>query len=36
MDVTNFDDIKSLIISIVIILNRTLNVIVIAVIVKYS
>ena len=35
MDVTDFDDIKSMIISVVIILNITLNFIVIAVIVKY-
>ena len=35
MDVTDFDNIKSMIISVVIILNITLNVIVIAVIAKY-
>ena len=35
MDITNFDDIKPVIISVMIILNITLNIIVIAVIVKY-
>ena len=35
MDVTDFDDIKSVIISVAIVLNITLNVIVVAVIVKY-
>ena len=35
MDVTDFDDIKPVIISVVIVLNITLNVIVVAVIVKY-